>query len=163
MALRKQPDEDLLFYLLETQLRKCKALGPSFVVFDGAQEGPEQRTFKFLYNAAQQETLRKQREATRDGLLGKSCFAMPALNIPAVPEEDAARRPPRNRSRRNTPAVAVEICQHFAKTGKCKFGDKCKFSHGSTTTEPSDNKGKPVCWHYKTGRCTFGDTCKFAH
>ena len=35
-AREKQPDEDLLFCLLETQLRACKALGPAFVVFDGA-------------------------------------------------------------------------------------------------------------------------------
>ena len=38
MAFKKQPDEDLLLYLLDTQLRKCKALGPAFVVYDGAEE-----------------------------------------------------------------------------------------------------------------------------
>ena len=52
MTLRKQPNEEMLLALLDTQLRKCKALGPAFSFFDGAQEGSEQRTFKFLDSAA---------------------------------------------------------------------------------------------------------------
>ena len=36
MGLVKQPDDDLLLCLLDTQLRKSKALGPAFVVYDRA-------------------------------------------------------------------------------------------------------------------------------
>ena len=64
MGLVKQPDDELMLCLLDTQLRKCKALGPAFVVYDGAQEGAKERSFQFLYNAARQEVLRNQREAT---------------------------------------------------------------------------------------------------
>ena len=46
MALRKQPDEDLLLALLVIHLRKTKALGPAFIIFDGAPEVSEQRSFK---------------------------------------------------------------------------------------------------------------------
>ena len=87
MALKKQPDEDLLLYLLDTQLRKCKALGPAFVVYDGAQEGTKERSFQFLYTAARQEILRKQREATRDGLLKP-----PAKASPATPKKESKWR-----------------------------------------------------------------------
>lgn len=48
MGLVKQPDDDLLLCLLDTQLRKSKALGPAFVVYDGAQEGTKERSFQFL-------------------------------------------------------------------------------------------------------------------
>ena len=48
-------DDELPLCLLDTQLRKCKALGPAFVVYDGAQEGAKERSFQFLYNAALQE------------------------------------------------------------------------------------------------------------
>ena len=43
--------------MLDTQLRRCKALGPSFVVYDGAREGTKERLFQFLYVAARQEIL----------------------------------------------------------------------------------------------------------
>ena len=87
MALQKHPDEDLLLYLLDTQLRKCKALGLSFVVYDGAQEGSKERSLKFLYTAARQEILCKQRKATRDGL-----FKPPAKASLATPNNEPKRR-----------------------------------------------------------------------
>ena len=59
MALAKLPDEDMMLALIETQLRRCKGMGPTFVVFDGAPEGSPQRTVTFLYNAARAEVVRK--------------------------------------------------------------------------------------------------------
>ena len=47
MAMKAQPDEALHLALLDIQLRKCKAFGPAYIIFDG------------LYNAARQEVIRK--------------------------------------------------------------------------------------------------------
>ena len=81
MALQKLPEEEFLLALLETQLRKCKALGPAFVVFDGAEEGSKQRSSKFLYDAARQEVVRRNRQVTKDGLLN-----FPPKAVPGYPK-----------------------------------------------------------------------------
>ena len=45
VALSEQPLNKLFHALLMPQLRKCKALGPAFVVYDGAEDGDSKRTF----------------------------------------------------------------------------------------------------------------------
>jgi len=45
-----------------------------------------------------------------------------------------------------------EICRVFARTGACKFGDKCKHSH---TRLP--------CKFFIQGKCTKGNTCTYTH
>ena len=77
MSLAKTPDDDLLLALLETQLRKSKAMGPMFVVFDAAPEGSPQLSAKFLYDADRQEVVRKQRESVKDALLNTPQKAAP--------------------------------------------------------------------------------------
>ena len=151
MGLVKQPDDDLLLCLLDTQLRKSKALGPAFVVYDGAQEGTKERSFQFLYNAARQEILRKQREVTRDGLLKQPPKAAPAASRaeskrrprPRSPRAGEQRLPPGLESPPAAPAVATEICEYFARTGKCRFGDKCKYKHDKSSAPGDKRTGTP--------------------
>ena len=69
LALARLPDEDMLLSLLETQLRQCKALGSSFVVFVGAPEGSPARTSNFRYDVARQKFIMKQRETMTEGLI----------------------------------------------------------------------------------------------
>jgi len=70
-------------------------------------------------------------------------------------------------------------CAFYMKTGQCKFGASCRFSHptlgayviGSRATVDGLNElgypwnhGEPECAFYmKTGQCKFGATCKFSH
>ena len=138
MALPKLPDEELLVALLETELRKCKALGPAFVVFDGAEAGSIQRTSKFLYEAGRKEVARSQREATKQGLLKTNLKASPGYVAPkppkpkppknkapdAVPPKDSpvAKQPENDPSKQDD-----EVCRSYAKTGRCGFGNKCRF------------------------------------
>ena len=96
MAMKRLPDEDLLLALLEAQLRGCKALAPAFLVFDASPEGSANRTSTFIYNAARQEVVRKQREATKAGLIkhvNKAAPAKPGPGTPAAPAAPAAPAP----------------------------------------------------------------------
>ncbi|XP_063939022.1 zinc finger CCCH domain-containing protein 34 [Daucus carota subsp. sativus] len=66
-------------------------------------------------------------------------------------------------------------CQHYMKTGECKFGSSCKYHHPAQWSSPKTNfvlspmglplrPGAPLCSHYAlNGICKFGHSCKFDH
>ncbi|KAL8121604.1 zinc finger CCCH domain-containing protein 32-like isoform X3 [Apium graveolens] len=66
-------------------------------------------------------------------------------------------------------------CQHYIKTGECKFGSTCKYHHPPQRSAPNTNfvlspmglplrPGAPLCSHYAmNGICKFGHSCKFDH
>ncbi|KAD5317278.1 hypothetical protein R6Q59_032611 [Mikania micrantha] len=66
-------------------------------------------------------------------------------------------------------------CQHYLKTGDCKFGSSCRYHHPPEWTVPKSNfvlspmglplrPGAPLCTHYsQKGVCKFGPSCKFDH
>ncbi|KAL8171040.1 hypothetical protein V2J09_022844 [Rumex salicifolius] len=65
-------------------------------------------------------------------------------------------------------------CDHYMKTGECKFGEKCKFHHPIDRSNPNSVKltlaglprreGSTHCAFYmKTGTCKFGPQCRFDH
>lgn len=109
MALTRFPDEELFLALLEAQLRKCRALGPAFVVYDGAPEGSPTRTSKYLYDAPRQEVMRKQRKAVRDALTRP-----PAKAVPGKPQVQQ-KSPAEAQKPRGAPSVRSTwpcICQN---------------------------------------------------
>ncbi|XP_078446866.1 zinc finger CCCH domain-containing protein 6-like isoform X2 [Wolffia australiana] len=66
-------------------------------------------------------------------------------------------------------------CQHYVKTGHCKFGSVCKFHHPSEKVAPKASyflnpvglplrPGAPYCIFFaQHGVCKFGPSCKFDH
>lgn len=63
-------------------------------------------------------------------------------------------------------------CRDFLRTGRCKYGESCKYHHpvgGSKATDPNEppfpiRPDEPVCQYYiKNATCKFGQTCKFHH
>ncbi|KAH7857096.1 hypothetical protein Vadar_008973 [Vaccinium darrowii] len=66
-------------------------------------------------------------------------------------------------------------CQHYLKTGECKYGSSCRYHHPPDWSPPKRNfalspiglplrPGAPVCTHYAQNReCKFGASCKFDH
>jgi Uncharacterized conserved protein, contains RING and CCCH-type Zn-fingers len=63
-------------------------------------------------------------------------------------------------------------CRDFLRTGRCKYGDSCKYHHpigGVKETDPNEppfpiRPDEPICQYYlKNGTCKFGQTCKFHH
>ncbi|XP_020590295.1 uncharacterized protein LOC110031446 isoform X3 [Phalaenopsis equestris] len=57
-------------------------------------------------------------------------------------------------------------CQHFMKTGYCKFKSACRFHHPKSNicflARPL-KPDKPSCTHYSRGNCKFGSACRFNH
>jgi hypothetical protein len=56
----------------------------------------------------------------------------------------------------------AEVCRAFRNTGKCKFGEDCKYAH--TTGEPIAAPPRGECFNLRdSGECKFGDRCRFLH
>jgi len=65
-------------------------------------------------------------------------------------------------------------CAFFMKTGQCRYGDKCRFSHERPDAAPngmanenstnSKKQGQRICTTFqRTGSCKFGNKCHFLH
>ena len=63
-------------------------------------------------------------------------------------------------------------CRDFLRTGRCKYGESCKYHHplgGTKANDPNEppfpiRPGEPTCQYYlKNATCKFGQTCKFHH
>jgi hypothetical protein len=70
-------------------------------------------------------------------------------------------------------------CRMFASSGTCRYGEKCRFTHGTGGTKPdvkktndgAKGKGKgggakidAPCFHFRDkGECPFGNKCRFNH
>ena len=104
----------------------------------------------------------------------------------SVPAEDQS-----SRHRSPGPSGGKALCFNFQKTGKCKFGDKCRCQHARGTSlsteapgqavdkavlagdlllagrclegEKGKDKSKIPCRFFKSGKCKRGDSCPFMH
>ena len=68
-------------------------------------------------------------------------------------------------------------CRDYLRTGRCKYGDSCKYNHptnvevggGVKPTNPGEplfpvRPNEPPCQYFlKHGTCKFGQSCKFNH
>lgn len=68
--------------------------------------------------------------------------------------------------------VGEPDCRDFLRTGRCKYGESCKYHHplgGPKATDPNEppfpiRPTEPVCQYYlKNATCKFGQTCRFHH
>ena len=66
-------------------------------------------------------------------------------------------------------------CEHYLWTGRCKYGDGCKYSHKEPDSEEDmmrtpgeifrarQDERTEYCRHYQKGRCTYGNNCRHSH
>jgi len=56
-------------------------------------------------------------------------------------------------------------CTNFQKTGNCKFGNNCRFSHesGAAARVGSGGLNAKPCTNFLNGNCSFGANCRFSH
>ncbi|CAF3374985.1 unnamed protein product [Rotaria socialis] len=61
----------------------------------------------------------------------------------------------------------TELCRPFTETGKCKYGDKCQFSHGikelRNLMRHPKYKTEYCRTFHTTGYCPYGPRCHFIH
>ena len=62
----------------------------------------------------------------------------------------------------STQRTEATVCQHFL-VGKCKRGEKCKWSHATVTTATTASPPVKLCEHFLNNKCTRGDKCRFSH
>ncbi|CAF0849542.1 unnamed protein product [Adineta ricciae] len=86
----------------------------------------------------------------------------------AIQQQDHSMRSSNN----NTSHVCVtryktELCRPFTETGKCKYGDKCQFSHGMKELRilirHPKYKTEYCRTFHTTGYCPYGPRCHFIH
>jgi len=57
-----------------------------------------------------------------------------------------------------------EICRSFRNTGKCRFGEECKFEHSEGEPVPQPpRRARGECFRFEKGECEYGDRCRFNH
>jgi hypothetical protein len=85
-----------------------------------------------------------------------SFMSMPPTRPPAFHSQRSNRAPP--------------VCFNMARSGTCRFGASCRFSHDSPTPVRQIHGGgasfqqKPeLCKMFQVGRCRFGDKCRHVH
>jgi hypothetical protein len=70
--------------------------------------------------------------------------------------------------RRPTTTRKAAPCDFYARFGKCRNGDSCRFSHVDVPTRERRNQqytpdGRRICAFFARGRCNRGEHCRFAH
>ena len=65
------------------------------------------------------------------------------------------------------PKYKTEICKKFQSTGKCPYGNKCRFAHGEQELimKPKGKNYKkiPCKSFFEKGYCPYGSRCHFRH
>lgn len=59
----------------------------------------------------------------------------------------------------------VEVCRSYRNTGRCRFGDDCKFEHseGEPIAQP-ERRERGECFNFRdNGECAHADRCRFSH
>ena len=115
-----QPKGYLRTKLFE-QLQKSHALRPDMHYFDRLSRDHEDKTYQFFLNAAKRYVDKVKKKNNRDKTIARLSGGEPKML--ALPVE------------------TVGVCQMFATTSKCRFGDRCKYSHDKSGAKP-DPKAK---------------------
>ena len=83
------------------------------------------------------------------------------------------RPPPFHAQRRNDRVSEKSVCFNMQRTGSCRFGAKCKFSHDVPLRQVQQlhggggslfqQKPRELCRMFQSGHCRFGDRCRHVH
>ena len=181
-GMKHLPDNNTLKDIFLREVRKTKKMEYDLRVYERSREGSDTRTYQYSVQAVRdilsRDRLKEHRERIARMHAGKF----------SVPTED-----PNHRNRSPGPSSGGKgMCFQFQNTGKCKFGNKCKYQHARGTsssslrssrshsrnshscrgsspsrssagrTRPKD-KSKIPCKFIKSGKCKRGETCPFMH
>ena len=164
-GIKKTPSDDVLESLFHRQIKKNKALAHDVAIYERAIDGTPEKTFEFLYKAANRHINAKRLEKNRDRMAKQAAAGMPSAPAPL-------KRVPKG------------FCIDFVKMGSCSK-DNCPYKHekpekprGRTPSgskgkgrgrspsgrgSPSPGRAQVECKFFKQGRCNKRDACRFLH
>eukprot|EP00750_Incisomonas_marina_P000783 INCI10583.1.p1 GENE.INCI10583.1~~INCI10583.1.p1 ORF type:complete len:211 (-),score=30.98 INCI10583.1:211-843(-) len=59
-------------------------------------------------------------------------------------------------------AEASEVCRAFRNTGRCRYGESCKYEHSEGDAIEPPPRGQ--CFNFEQdGECEYGDRCRYLH
>ena len=159
-GMEKEPAIDILEALFKDKIRYCRVLSHDIGIYDRAEKGTHERSYKFLYEAVERLLQRKLSEANRADVRR----TMKDGTVTKDEKRDRSRGRPRERSH------AAPAEGHKGKTKskgpKKKGRDRSKSkSPGRSTSSKGDGK-KGVCYTWKnTGKCDKHDKgeCNYSH
>ena len=170
-GMKHMPDNNTLKDIFMREIRKTKRMEYDLKVYERSREGSYQYLVQAVLDILSRDRLKENRDRIARMHSGKF----------SVPAEDQS-----SRFRSPGPSGGKAICFNFQKTGKCKFGDKCKYQHArgasssprssrsnsrqssfSRGSSPSQSlrgrgkgkeKSKIPCRFFKSGKCKRGDS-----
>ena len=164
-GMDKEPGNDILEALFKQQVRHCPALAHDIGIYDRAEKGTTERSYKFLYEAVQRLLSRKQSEVNRSDIQrtrlegtrpseaeGKRGRTKERSAAPAPHKKDRKKTPRGNsgsraggKGRKATPpnqrrlsGKQKGICYSWKNNGKCEKHERgeCGYAH------PEENRGR---------------------
>ena len=139
-----------LFYREVRNSRKFRDLD----VYERALDGTRDKSYDFLITVVRRhldrERLRTNRDKVSQAYSAK--FANPATGSS---QDRRARSPARSKGAKGS---GSKPCYNFEKTGQCKYGSKCKFSHSS-----KDSRGRSSSKGSSRGRSHSSKSSSASH
>ena len=181
-GMKHLPDNNTLKDIFMREVRKTKRMEYDLKVYERSREGSETRSYQYLVQAVRDILSRDRLKENRDRIARMHAGKF------SVPTDD-----PNQRHRSPGPNDGGKgMCFQFQNTGKCKFGNKCKYQHargassspnrssrshsrashssrGSSPSRSSPGRSRPKdkskipCRFFKSGKCKRGETCPFLH
>ena len=153
---------DLINYHVYEQLKEVDALKIDVQYYQRLDEDDPNKTYRFFVKAIKRYLQDKRQEQQRKEiqvLYNQVPGPQPSLIAAQSPAETPATQVASKKvKKQKDPATALAVpatnnlCEFFAKHGKCGYGDKCKFAHisdkggasrsGSAKGSGNDTKGK---------------------
>ena len=154
------PDPSVLETLFYEQVKNVRAIQHDIEIYNRAEEGTDNHSYKYLVDAVQRYLRRERLESNRDRI--HNSLGGPKPSTPAVDDD-----------RKKTPFIPKGYCVAWNK-GSCTK-ENCTYKHetppkktrkpsrGRSTSREGKDKSKITCKYWKAGRCKRGSDCEFSH
>jgi hypothetical protein len=159
-GMEKEPEDTILEAIFKQQVRHCSCLSHDIGIYDRAEKGTPNRSYRFLYESVERFLTRKQSELNRSDIQRSKR------------DHDRGRENDRGRTRERSATPAPSKDKTKGKKGKkTKTRDKSRNRDSSTESNSSgkriNSKSKPgICYTWKnTGKCAKLDKgeCGYNH